>query len=289
MKRNLWKMKKWVSSISFLFALIFSCNGQNPTVKQTASEIEMPERGFCAHRGAMKTHPENTIPSFKAAIDAGAQMLELDVWLSKDGQMVVIHDDTVDRTTDSSGKVSELTLAEIKKMDAGSWKSPEFKGIQIPTLEEVLKIIPRNMWLNIHIKEENEVPLLVADLLKKENRLHQAFLACSALSATKVKEIVPDIITCNMDRQANTVDYVQNTIEAGSDFIQLRGDITPELEQHVKRLKERNIKINYFGTDSPEELKLTFQYGIDFPLVNDIVHTIKLGNGFNIVPILPVF
>lgn len=278
-----------VFSLSLLLLAALSCVDQNTSNKKTNAEIILPTRGFCAHRGAMQTHPENTLPAFQAAINEGAHMIELDVWLTKDGEMVVIHDNTVDRTTNGSGKIAELTLAEIKKLDAGSWKSPSFKGVRVPTFEEALKVMPRNVWLNIHMKEANEAPALVAEVLKKENRLHQAFLACSVEAAKKAREKVPAILICNMDRQNSIEDYVNTTIHSGADFVQLRGEITPDFEQHVQRLKQKNIKVNYFGTDSPEEIKLLFQYQVDFPLVNDIVNTIQLGKDFGITPVQPEF
>ena len=91
-----------------------------------------------AHRGYSAQYPENTVSAFEAAIDAGADMIELDVCLTKDRVPVVIHDKTLERTTDGNGLVSELTLSKLKKLDAGSWFSPEFKGLTIPTLEEIL-------------------------------------------------------------------------------------------------------------------------------------------------------
>ena len=86
----------------------------------------MPSRGICAHRGASDTHPENTLAAFREAIRLGVHMIEFDVALSKDGQLVLMHDTTVDRTTHGNGPVSELTLAELKKLDAvGSKNSAE--------------------------------------------------------------------------------------------------------------------------------------------------------------------
>lgn len=149
------------------FSVAESKTKQIPKGKQQ-EESQLPARGLCAHRGAMNTHPENTIASFKAAVDAGAQMIELDVWLTKDNKMVVIHDAAVDRTTNGSGKIVNLSLSEIKKLDAGSWKSPEFKGEKIPTFEEALSVIPRNIWINVHIKGEDETPVLAALLLQKK-------------------------------------------------------------------------------------------------------------------------
>src|ERR1700730_19228534 len=91
-----------------------------------------------AHRGSSGTHPENTISAFLAAADEGADMCELDVQETRDGAVVVIHDETVDRTTDGQGAVAALMIEEIQRLDA-SFKFPSFRGERIPTLDEVLK------------------------------------------------------------------------------------------------------------------------------------------------------
>lgn len=91
------------------------------------------------HRGASAVAPENTLASLDAAIAAGADGAECDVNASADGMLVVMHDGKVDRTTDGTGKVTELTLAELKKLDAGSWKDPKFAGEPVPTLDELLQ------------------------------------------------------------------------------------------------------------------------------------------------------
>lgn len=257
--------------------------------RNAESEMKLPERGICAHRGAMETHPENTIPAFREAVKAGAHMIEFDVQLTKDNELVVMHDATVDRTTNGTGKVSELTLEEIKKLDAGSWKSTEFAELQVPTFREVLHEMPMNVWLNIHLKGTGDAPKMIAEILKEENRLHQAFFACGAEGANQAHSVVPDILICNMDRQESNGDYVLGTIEMEADFIQLRGTITPEFAEYAKTLKENGVRINYYGTDSPKEIKMLFDYGIDFPLVNDIVAGISVAKEIGIEPVKPVF
>ena len=92
-----------------------------------------------AHRGLVQHAPENTLPSFAAAIELGLS-IELDVYQTRDAHLVVIHDKTVDRTTNGTGEVTEMTLAEIRKLDAGSWFDPRFTGEKVPTLEEVFKL-----------------------------------------------------------------------------------------------------------------------------------------------------
>lgn len=94
-----------------------------------------------AHRGFSAAAPENTLAAFKAAIEAGADGFELDVHMTKDGELVVIHDEMVDRTTNGKGWVKDLTLSDIKVLDAGSWFSPQFAQEKVPTLGEVLELV----------------------------------------------------------------------------------------------------------------------------------------------------
>ena len=108
-----------------------------------------------AHRGYRAKFPENTISAFEGAINADADMIELDVCFSRDRVPVVIHDNTLERTTNGKGFVSEHTLSELKELDAGSWFSNEFKGETIPTLEELLLKIRGRIAVNIEIKPES--------------------------------------------------------------------------------------------------------------------------------------
>jgi glycerophosphoryl diester phosphodiesterase len=106
-----------------------------------------------AHRGFSGGAPENTLAAFKKAIDLGVDMIELDVLLSKDGQIVVIHDDTLNRTTNGKGRVTDYTLDELKQLDAGSWFGTQFSGEKIPTLKEMLELTRGKMFLNIELKK----------------------------------------------------------------------------------------------------------------------------------------
>ncbi|MBC2712014.1 MAG: glycerophosphodiester phosphodiesterase [Desulfosarcina sp.] len=109
---------------------------------------------FIAHRGCSARYPENTLAAFKGAIDAGAHMIELDVNLSKDRQLVVIHDKTVDRTTSGTGAVNAFTLTQLSQLDAGSWFDPRFNAERLPTLAQVLDEVKGHMLVNIEIKPE---------------------------------------------------------------------------------------------------------------------------------------
>ena len=105
------------------------------------------------HRGASAYAPENTIAAFKLAFEMGADGVELDVTLTKDGVPIVIHDDTVDRTTNGKGAANDLTLAEIQQLDAG-YKFDQYRGEKIPTLAQVLRVIGTRGLVNIELKSE---------------------------------------------------------------------------------------------------------------------------------------
>ena len=106
------------------------------------------------HRGDRKNFPENTMPAFEAIIKMGADAIETDVRMTKDGQLILIHDRDVKRTTNGEGFVDQMTLEEIKKLDAGFWKDEKFTGVRIPTVEEFLELIaPTDIIVNWELKE----------------------------------------------------------------------------------------------------------------------------------------
>lgn len=106
------------------------------------------------HRGACAYAPENTLAAFNLAFEMGADGVELDVTLSKDGVPVVIHDDAVDRTSDGKGRVGEMTVWEIQQLDAGKWFDAKYRGEKIPTLEEVLTSVPASKIVNVELKTQ---------------------------------------------------------------------------------------------------------------------------------------
>ncbi len=145
-----------------------------------------------AHRGSSGNAPENTLVSFRKAIEMGADFIELDIHLSKDGELIVMHDETVNRTTNGKGKIRELTLAEIKGLDAGSWFNEEFKGVVVPTLGEVLELtklvstsktkegFPRLCKILIEVKGTSQkypgIEKKLLDLLINNNSLSQCII-----------------------------------------------------------------------------------------------------------------
>jgi glycerophosphoryl diester phosphodiesterase len=124
-----------------------------------------------AHRGASGIAPENTQPAFSLALELGARAVEFDVQLTRDNVAVVFHDETLERTTNGSGVVAETDFHEIADLDAGSWFSPEYRGVEVPTLEEVLASIGGRALMNVELKPDARVERLARDALAVATRL----------------------------------------------------------------------------------------------------------------------
>jgi glycerophosphoryl diester phosphodiesterase len=150
------------------------------------------------HRGAAAHAPENTLASFRRAVALGAQAVELDVHRSQDGRLVVIHDETIDRTTDGTGRVADLTLAQLRRYDAGSWKGREFAGERMPTLEEVAAALPPEILLFVELKAgSHRYPGIEEDLARLlrqrdlERRVRVSSFDHKALA--RLRQLLPNV------------------------------------------------------------------------------------------------
>lgn len=130
------------------------------------------------HRGTVKFAPENTIAAFHKAVELGADLIEMDVRETKDGHLVLMHDATVNRTTDGRGAVAAMTLAEIKRLDAGSWFSADFKGERVPTLKEALAAIRGRALPDIDFKAGT--PQKLVEILQEEGPPGKITLYCGS-------------------------------------------------------------------------------------------------------------
>ena len=150
----------------------------------------MSQPQIFAHRGAKAVTPENTLPAFQKALDMGVAGIELDVHLSKDGRLVVIHDFTVDKTTNGVGPVRDFAAAELARLDAGTHFDVKFAGVGVPTFDEVLDLVGDRCRLNVEIKSEdhaggNEVEALVA--LIQQRKLYDQVIVSSFNPITLIK------------------------------------------------------------------------------------------------------
>lgn len=215
-----------------------------------------------AHRGSAGTHPENTMAAYIEAERVGAEGLEIDVHYTKDNQLAVIHDDTVNRTTNGKGMVRDHTLAELRKLDAGSWFSPNFQQEKIPTLEEVLEFIQNNnMILNIELKY---VALDYVDFEKKIIQLIEAYDLVDRVIISsfnheglkKVNELHPKI-ECGalyMERLYEPWHYVKTFGATAIHSYVKTTDATM-----IQRATENDIDVRVFTVNQTEQLHYFIQ------------------------------
>jgi len=137
-------------------------------MNKLVEQISCNSPWIIAHRGFKKKYPENTLVGFQAAMDAGVSMIELDVTLSRDRKLVVIHDATLERTTNGHGPVHDYTLEELKQLDAGSWFHSDFAEQRLPELAEVLELVDGRVITNIEIKSHAYEPHHPPDAIEKQ-------------------------------------------------------------------------------------------------------------------------
>ncbi|NOV04158.1 glycerophosphodiester phosphodiesterase [Paenibacillus planticolens] len=131
------------------------------------------------HRGAAGEAPENTLGSFALAVDQGADGVELDVHLTKDGEIVVCHDLSLDRTTNGTGLICEKSWKEIQGLDAGSWFSESFIGERVPLLREVFDLVPRGLLINVEVKHayEGRMEKALLAFLRESGRMEDVVIS----------------------------------------------------------------------------------------------------------------
>lgn len=177
---------------------------------------------ICGHRGDCASRPEQTIGAYLRAIELGASAIELDVRLSIDGTLIVIHDSTVDRTTNGTGQVNAMTVEMLQELDAGSWFDPQFSHYRIPTLAEVLDQVSGDFQLCIEIKDDgmaNEVALALGDFLAESKSTREIVISsfsfdCLAVLKTKLRTIqlvpwMPEDRPANLDHDLHSVRDLQ--------------------------------------------------------------------------------
>lgn len=210
------------------------------------------------HRGASKTFPENTLAAFRAACDAGADLCELDVQLSRDGAVVVIHDDTVDRTTNGRGAVANLTLAELKALDAG-------RGERIPTLDEVFAATAGRCGLNVELKIAGLEPQ-VAEIMRKHDATSTSMVSSfdwGALDA--MRKLAPEI-RAGVLAEKKPERMLEAAARMHAYAINPRYDlVTPGL---CTTAHERGFKVLVWTVDVPDAMRTLIDAGVDGIMTN---------------------
>jgi glycerophosphoryl diester phosphodiesterase len=217
-----------------------------------------------AHRGASGHAPENTLAAFKRAIAQGATFIETDLQLSRDARFVAIHDDTVNRTTNGHGKVHDLSLANLRKLDAGSWFGSEFSGERIPTLEEILEfskkhdvvfyleLKPGGSWGGEHA--------LISALRESHDIVRTVVISFDAGILEGLRRIEPTVMTGLLfDGQIDRP--LEKAVEVGARQLAVRSDlVTPAL---LADARKKDLQVVCWTVNHPAHMRLLIEAGVD--------------------------
>lgn len=224
-----------------------------------------------AHRGASGYAPENTLAAFQKAVDLDADGVELDIQLTKDDQIVVIHDETIDRTSDGKGWVKDYTLEELRAFNYNRTK-PEYKHADIPTMREVFELLkPTGLFINIEIKTgavfyekiEEKILALTKEMGMEDRVCYSSF---NHYTVTRIHELKPDAevgflyADGPIDMPSYGVKHGVNALHPALYNLQYDG--------FVKECKEKGLKLNVWTVNERPYMEMCCQYGVDAIITN---------------------
>ena len=234
----------------------------------------LPQPIIFAHRGASAHAPENTLAAFGLALAQGADGIELDVKLSADGQVVVIHDPTVDRTTGAHGRVNDLALADLRALNAGSFFSAAFSTEKIPLLEEVFEAFGKKTLINVELTNystpRDHLVESVCMLVKKFNvQKNVMFSSFYANNLSKARSYLPEV-PCGLlafggllGAWARSFGFAFGKYAALHPYLK---NVTPQQVQRVHRLKGR---VHVWTVNAEADMRRLFGWGVDAIFTDD--------------------
>lgn len=236
---------------------------------------QLPRPTIFAHRGASAHAPENTLSAFQLGLQQGADGIELDAKLSADGVVVIIHDATVNRTTDGNGAVRKLTSSALKELDAGSYFDDTFHGERIPTLEEVFELVGKQTFINVELtnytSSNDTLPEKAVDLVIKHNLQDRGlFSSFNPSSLRRIHRLLPSVpigflvfsgIIGALGR--SWLGYALCHYQA---LHPASNDVTPGL---VERLHHFGQRLHAYTVNHPKEMQRLYNLGIDGIFTDD--------------------
>jgi len=202
-----------------------------------------------SHRGEHLAHPENTLSAFQAAIDAGADYFELDVRTTSDGQLVLMHDGTVDRTTNGTGKVRDLTFSQIRALDAGAKFNPQFGGTKVPTFEEALNLAHGKIRVYVDCKNLSPAGLIAA--LKKTDMLNNVVIYADPGFLKEVLQREPSLLAMPEADSAAKLEQMAIALPLRIAAFD-KDDFTDDVIAAAKRLNVKIYVDRLWTADKPE-------------------------------------
>ena len=233
-----------------------------------------PRPILLAHRGDKVHAPENTLPAFQQAIQKGADGVELDAKLTADGHVIVLHDSTVDRTTDGKGRVESFTLEAIRKLDAGKWFDPKFSGAKVPLLEEVFETVGRDKIINIELKNlltpRDGLVLKICELIKRHNNHNQILFSSFYPSNLKVAaQELPEVPRGLLVMPGVLGLWARSFGFMFGDYQALHSHISSASREQIQRAHRLKRRVHVWTVNKPGEITQFKEWGVDGIITDD--------------------
>ncbi|KAA3642310.1 MAG: glycerophosphodiester phosphodiesterase [Chloroflexi bacterium] len=228
-----------------------------------------------AHRGASAHAPENTLSAFKLAIEKQADAIELDAKLCASGEVVVVHDATLDRTTNGTGKVNETSLSDLKVLDAGSWFDDKFASERIPTLDEVFGIIgdqiPINVELTNYTSAGDDLAVKVAALVKRHKLTGSVFFSSfHPLTLSRARRAIPEVPCAFLTLDGFGGWLARNIIALFLSHQVIQPPYMNVTKRLITRAHRRGKRVNSYTINDAEIMRRLFSWGIDGIFTDDV-------------------
>jgi glycerophosphoryl diester phosphodiesterase len=246
-----------------------------------------------AHRGASGYAPEHTLTSYKMGEKMHGDYIEVDLQMTKDGELIAMHDETLDRTTNGTGQVKDYTLEEIKELDAGSWfnekypekANPEYEGLKVPTLEEVFQTFGKNANYYIETKSPEVYPGMEEKLaemvdeykINKDTLLVQSFSSESLLKMNKVDPSIKLVQLLEYTSPAQISDAEIQAIKQYAIGIGPNSDMIDK--EYVQKTVQNGLEIHPYTVNEKEEMQKLIDWGVTGMFTNfpDLLNEVKKG------------
>ena len=217
-----------------------------------------------AHRGASGYAPENTLAAFRRAVAQGVSFIETDLHLTRDAHFVAIHDETVDRTTNGKGAIHSMTLAEVRRLDAGSWFASEFMGERVPHLEEILEFARKNdVVFYLELKPSGfwgGEHALIGALRNSSEIPRSVIISFDAAILAALRKIEPTLMT-GLLYEGQMENPFEKAVEIGARQTAVRGDlVTPNFLQQARK---RDLQVVCWTVNSPAHMRMLVSAGVD--------------------------
>jgi len=217
-----------------------------------------------AHRGASGYAPENTLAAFRRAVAQGATFIETDLHLTRDAHFIAVHDETVDRTTNGQGLVHQMTLAELRRLDAGSWFASEFMSERIPTLDEILdfsrkndvvfylELKPNGFWGGEHA--------LISALRNSSEIARSVIISFDPAILSSLRKIEPTLMT-GLLHDGSVENPFDKALEIGARQLVIRGDlVSPNV---IQQARKQDLQVVCWTVNSPAHMRMLASAGVD--------------------------